>query len=58
VERIARAHGVEALRAGVTMKEILRIGNDSLTLIDCAVQQLREVWENALENQLAVRVES
>ncbi len=56
VERIARAHGVEALRAGVTMKGILRIGNDSMTLVDCPVQQLRQVWEKALENQLAARV--
>ncbi|HEY6357991.1 MAG TPA: phosphoribosylformylglycinamidine synthase subunit PurL [Vicinamibacterales bacterium] len=49
IERIARAHNVEALRIGVTMKEGLRIGNDSITWIDCGVQQLSEVWERALE---------
>ena len=56
IERIARAHGVEALRVGVTIKEVLRIENDSMTLVDCPVQQLREIWEHALENQLAVKV--
>jgi phosphoribosylformylglycinamidine synthase subunit PurL len=56
IERIARKHNVEALRIGVTMKESLRIENDSVTWIDCPVQQLREVWEHALENQLAVKV--
>ena len=54
IERIAREHGVEAARIGVTMKEGLRIDNDSITWIDCPVQRLREVWEHALENQLAV----
>jgi phosphoribosylformylglycinamidine synthase subunit PurL len=56
IERIARDHNVEALRIGVTMKEALRIENDSMTWIDCPVEQLREVWEHALENQLAVKV--
>ena len=52
IERIARAHGVEALRVGVTMKVWLRIGNDSMTWIDCPVEQIRNVWENALEDQV------
>ncbi|HUA86145.1 MAG TPA: phosphoribosylformylglycinamidine synthase subunit PurL [Bryobacteraceae bacterium] len=56
VERMAREHKVEALRLGVTMKESLRIENDSMTWIDCPVQKIREVWEHALENQLAARV--
>ena len=56
VEKIARNHGIEASRIGVTMKEWLRISNDSMTWIDCRVQQLREVWSNSLENQLAVHV--
>jgi phosphoribosylformylglycinamidine (FGAM) synthase-like enzyme len=54
VERIAKHHGVEALRIGVTMKERLRISNGSLTWIDCPVQQLRDVWENALAEKLHV----
>jgi len=50
VERIARAHGVESLRIGVTMKERLRICNESVTWIDCATRSLRQVWETALES--------
>jgi phosphoribosylformylglycinamidine (FGAM) synthase-like enzyme len=53
VERIARNHGVEAVRIGVTMKERLRVDNGSVTWIDCPVNRLREVWESALENHLA-----
>jgi phosphoribosylformylglycinamidine synthase subunit PurL len=56
IERIARRHKVEVLRIGVTIKEGLRIENDSMTWIDCPVQQLHEVWEHALENLLAVKV--
>jgi len=52
VERVAKSHGVEALRLGVTMKVWLRIGNDSMSWIDCPVEQLRNVWENALPDQL------
>jgi phosphoribosylformylglycinamidine synthase II len=52
VERIAKAHGIEVLRIGVTMKVWLRIGNDSMTWIECPVEQLRNVWENALPDQL------
>jgi phosphoribosylformylglycinamidine synthase len=52
IERIARAHGVEALRIGVTMKMWLRIGNDSMTWIECPVEQVRNVWENALPAQI------
>ena len=54
IERIARDFHVEALRIGVTMKGRLQIRNDSVTWIDCAVEQLRDVRENALENQLTV----
>jgi phosphoribosylformylglycinamidine synthase len=52
VERVARAHGVEAARIGVTMKAGLRIDHSSVTLIDVPVERLRGVSENALENQL------
>jgi hypothetical protein len=57
VEKIARENNIECLRLGVTMKEKLQIGNGSATTaspwIDCRVEHLREVWENALENLLS-----
>jgi phosphoribosylformylglycinamidine (FGAM) synthase-like enzyme len=52
IERIARSHNVDAIRIGVTMKMWLRIGNDSMTWIDCPVEQIRNVWENALAEKL------
>jgi hypothetical protein len=61
--RIANAHDVGCLSIGVTMKERLQIDNQMVTgdvvtdrrelWIDCPVSRLREVWETALENQLA-----
>jgi phosphoribosylformylglycinamidine synthase len=57
VEKIARDNKIECLRLGVTMKERLRISNNSETSsemwVDCRVDRLREVWENALENVLS-----
>ncbi len=53
IERIAKNHGVEALRIGVTMKERLQIGNGSVNWIDCPVTRLQEVRESALESHLA-----
>jgi phosphoribosylformylglycinamidine synthase len=65
VEKIARENKVECVRLGVTMKERLQINNASVTKagtraatqaetwIDCRVERLREVWENALESQLS-----
>jgi phosphoribosylformylglycinamidine synthase len=52
VEEIARKNKIECLRIGVTMKGRLRIGDDSAAWIDCRVDELRGVWENALENLL------
>ena len=56
IEKIARENNVECLRLGVTMKERLQISNSSETpaekWIDCRVDRLREVWENALESLL------
>jgi phosphoribosylformylglycinamidine synthase subunit PurL len=52
VERIAREHGVEAVSIGVTMKEKLRIDHNSVTVVDLAIDRLREARENALENLL------
>jgi phosphoribosylformylglycinamidine synthase len=57
VEKIALENNIECLRLGVTMKEKLQISNNSATTaipwIDCRVERLREVWENALENLLS-----
>jgi phosphoribosylformylglycinamidine synthase subunit PurL len=53
VEKIARDNKIECLRLGVTMKERLQIGHNSDTWVDCRVERLREVWENALENLLS-----
>ena len=55
IEQIARNHNVDCLRIGVTMKERLRIDNNSMTWIDCTVDRLREARENALENQLTTQ---
>ena len=56
VEKIAHDNNIECLRLGVTMKEKLQISNGSTTTaapwIDCRVEVLREVWENALESLL------
>jgi phosphoribosylformylglycinamidine (FGAM) synthase-like enzyme len=53
VKAIARRHGVECLRIGVTMKERLRIDHHSATWVDSPVDRLREVSVNALEELLA-----
>jgi phosphoribosylformylglycinamidine synthase len=53
VEQIARQHNVEVLRIGVTMKTRLRVGDGSVTWLDSPVDRLKQVWENALAEQLA-----
>jgi phosphoribosylformylglycinamidine synthase subunit PurL len=52
VERIAQEHNVEAVRIGVTMKEVLRIDLNGVTVVDCATAELRGARENALERVL------
>jgi phosphoribosylformylglycinamidine synthase len=52
IEKIARDHGVEAVRIGVTIKETLRIDLNDVTVVDCAIARLREAHEGALEEQL------
>ena len=52
VEEIARKYNVEALRIGVTINTELRIGDGSVTWIDSPVDRLKQVWENALAEQL------
>ncbi len=48
VERIAAAHGVEALRIGRTRAGVLRIGLRGRRLVDCSIERLRRPWESAL----------
>jgi phosphoribosylformylglycinamidine synthase len=55
VERIARDHGVEAVRIGVTIKERLRIDHNDVTMVDLAIERLREAREDALEEQLTTK---
>jgi len=52
VEAIARKHNVDAPRIGVTMKGTLRIDLNSVTVVDCAAETLRQARENSLEQQL------
>jgi phosphoribosylformylglycinamidine synthase subunit PurL len=56
VEKIARDHGVEAVRIGVTMKEKLRIDLNDVTVVDCALDRLREARENSLEERLSSEI--
>jgi phosphoribosylformylglycinamidine synthase len=53
IEEIAGKYNVEALRIGVTMNVGLRIGDGSVTWIDSPVDRLKQVWENALAEDLA-----
>src|SRR5579885_260411 len=52
VKKIAVFYGVEAPRIGVTMRERLQIRNGPTTLVDCALDILRETWDQGLEQLL------
>ena len=52
VEKIALSHNVECLRIGVTMKERLRIGNSTMSWIDCSVQQLQQTHASSFEDRI------
>jgi phosphoribosylformylglycinamidine synthase len=52
VEAVARRHGVEARRIGVTMEGGIRIGARGRVWIECAVEPLRRLWDGALERML------
>jgi phosphoribosylformylglycinamidine synthase len=54
VAKIADKHGVACMRLGDTMKMRLRVDNDSTTLIDIEIKEIREIWEHALEDKLAL----
>lgn len=54
VERIAQKNNINVVRIGVTMKERLRIGDGSVTWIDSPVDRLKQVWENAFAEEMAV----
>jgi phosphoribosylformylglycinamidine synthase subunit PurL len=54
VVEIAIENGVEALVAGVTMKEELHVRNNSEVLVRCAVASLRERHQSSLANIISV----
>jgi phosphoribosylformylglycinamidine synthase len=52
----ARKHAIEAEQIGVTLKAGLVVRNRTDTLLDCSIQELRNVWERSLENLLHTSV--
>jgi phosphoribosylformylglycinamidine synthase len=54
IAKIAEKHGVACLRLGDTMKGRLRVDCNSTTILDVAVDEIREIWEHALEDKLAL----
>jgi phosphoribosylformylglycinamidine synthase len=48
----ARKNSVEAVRIGATLKSRMAVSNQTETLLDCPVQELKDVWENSLEHLL------
>jgi phosphoribosylformylglycinamidine synthase len=52
VQAVCRKHGVEALRIGVTMSELLRIRNRNEQLINLETGAMREAWETALPGKM------
>ena len=55
VQKIASDHRVECPEIGVTMKERVQISNSSERLLDCALIDLKEPWQNSLEARLLQR---
>ncbi len=49
---VARRHGVEATRAGVTIEGVVVIRQRGKTLIEREVSRLREIWAGSLEKML------
>ncbi|MCS6954002.1 MAG: phosphoribosylformylglycinamidine synthase subunit PurL [Bryobacterales bacterium] len=54
VEAIARRHGVEAPRIGVTVEGRIRLAARGRVLVESAIEPLRRLWETALERMLGV----
>ncbi len=54
IQSIASEFNVEAPLIGATMKGSLRIRNSSGVLIDCALAELKDEWQTALEGALHV----
>jgi len=52
VAEIAARHGVDALRAGVTIRERIVIRNRGSELVQARIESLRNIFETALENKL------
>ena len=48
----ARKNSVEAVRIGATLKSRMAVSNQTEILLDCAVPDLKDVWENSLEHLL------
>jgi phosphoribosylformylglycinamidine synthase subunit PurL len=49
---VAEKHGIEAVQIGVTLNSRLVVRNRTDTLLDCPIQDLKNVWERGLENLL------
>jgi phosphoribosylformylglycinamidine synthase len=54
IAKIAEKHGVACQHLGDTMKGRLRVDCNSTTILDVAVDEIREIWEHALEDKLAL----
>ncbi len=52
VQKIALFYGIEAPRIGSTIEGRLQVSNDSTVLIDCAIEDLRRPWDEALQTIL------
>jgi phosphoribosylformylglycinamidine synthase len=55
VAAIAAKHGVELLDAGVTIEKAIEIRNRGSKLAAWEIENLRSVWEGALQKALHVR---
>ena len=52
----AQKHTIEAVQIGVTLKSRLVVRNRTDILLDCPIQELKNVWERSLENLLHTSV--
>ena len=52
IRQVAAEHSIQAIELGVTMEGRLQVRNGGTILIDSAVNDLKRVWETALETLL------
>ncbi|NUN00941.1 MAG: phosphoribosylformylglycinamidine synthase subunit PurL [Bryobacteraceae bacterium] len=52
IREVAAAHSIQAVELGVTIEGRLQVRNSGTVLIDSAVNDLKRVWETALETLL------